>query len=300
MSRLFVIGNGFDLSHELPTRFDLDFKNIAESFEQNENFWALYQTEKADIWSDFENCLGTPDFNSLEEIFEGYEPDYLSDHESDRDAIITQVDLNTNLAEELYAFAKQAETAINTTSPRSKYCDLFMPDDLFINFNYTHTLEILYHIHPKKVLHIHGEVGKDNLILGYPEGEYNPEKYYYDVRGKGTGPYANLYFEEYIERAAENDSIDYYTYTAYTNLAQKVRSFEKKYQIDDLKEFIAGVNIEEIFVIGHSCAIDFPYFNILNNSYPNVQWNFHPYDENTKKCIIKMIRSVGIKYYRIG
>lgn len=46
MSRLFVIGNGFDLSHELPTRFDLDFKNIAESFEQNENFWALYQTEK--------------------------------------------------------------------------------------------------------------------------------------------------------------------------------------------------------------------------------------------------------------
>ena len=83
-------------------------------------------------------------------------------------------------------------------------------------------------------------------------------------------------------------------------MAQKVRSFEKKYQIDDLKEFIAGVNIEEIFVIGHSCAIDFPYFNILNNSYPNVQWNFHPYDENTKECIIKMIRSVGIKYYRIG
>lgn len=41
--KLFVIGNGFDLAHNLPTRFDPDFKNIATKCE-SESFWELYQT----------------------------------------------------------------------------------------------------------------------------------------------------------------------------------------------------------------------------------------------------------------
>ena len=45
------------------------------------------------IFDEFENLLGCPDFNALEEIFYGYEPDYFSDRESDRDSIIYQVDL---------------------------------------------------------------------------------------------------------------------------------------------------------------------------------------------------------------
>ena len=51
-NKLFVIGNGFDLAHNLPTRFDPDFKNIARKYEQD-NFWDLYQSRENDIWSDF-------------------------------------------------------------------------------------------------------------------------------------------------------------------------------------------------------------------------------------------------------
>ena len=76
--KLFIIGNGFDIAHNLPTKFDPDFKNIALKYEQD-NFWELYQSRENDIWSDFENLLAHPDFNSLEEIFDGYSPDYLSD-----------------------------------------------------------------------------------------------------------------------------------------------------------------------------------------------------------------------------
>ena len=96
-NRLFIVGNGFDLAHKLPTSYPDHFKKIAESNESITNFWDIYQTEKPNIWSDFEYCLGRPDFNSLEQIFDGYAPDYLSDHESDRDAIITQVDISGNL-----------------------------------------------------------------------------------------------------------------------------------------------------------------------------------------------------------
>ncbi|EPU3389662.1 AbiH family protein [Listeria monocytogenes] len=116
--RLFIIGNGFDLSHNLPTRFNPDFKLIAKKNEQISCFWDFYQSQEIDIWSDFENLLAKPDFNELDQIFEGYEPGYSSDYERDRNAIITQVDLNGNLIDSLYEFAIQAEQQINKAAIR--------------------------------------------------------------------------------------------------------------------------------------------------------------------------------------
>ena len=111
-NKLFSIGNGFDLAHNLPTRFDPDFMNFSRKYEQY-NFWDLYQTREDSIWSDFENLLSYPDLNNLEKLFDGYAPDYLSDRESDRDSIICQVDLNGNLKDALYEFASNAEDCLN-------------------------------------------------------------------------------------------------------------------------------------------------------------------------------------------
>lgn len=172
MSKLFIVGNGFDIEHGLPTKFNPDFKEIAEKNEQNKNFWEIYQSCNNDIWSDFEHSLANPDFNNLIEIFDGYYPDYKSDHESDRNGIITQVELNGKLKDSLYEFASQAENKINHISPLEKYKKFFTDDNIFLNFNYTHTIEKLYNIRINKIMHIHGEVGKSNLILGYPEEEY--------------------------------------------------------------------------------------------------------------------------------
>ena len=57
MCRLFIIGNGFDLAHGMPTSFDPDFKKVAESVEQSSNFWDIYQSEESNIWADFEHLL---------------------------------------------------------------------------------------------------------------------------------------------------------------------------------------------------------------------------------------------------
>ena len=69
LNRLFIIGNGFDIEHGLPTKFDPHFKTIAERIEQIDCFWDIYQSQRVDIWSDFENCLAHPDFNELEKNF---------------------------------------------------------------------------------------------------------------------------------------------------------------------------------------------------------------------------------------
>ncbi len=299
MNRLFIIGNGFDIEHGLPTKFDPHFKTIAQTVEQIDYFWDIYQSQQVDIWSDFENCLAHPDFNALEEIFDGYSPDYSSERESDRDAIITQVDLNGNLYDALRVFAKQAEDAIDSTQTLTRYKNYFTKNDLFISVNYTHTIEKLYEINDEQILHIHGEVGKNNLILGYPDGCFAPEKYYYDVRQKGVGPYAEVDIRNHIEDMLENEQIDYYTYTAYKQLINKTESFCKIPQIKELTNFLIGKDIGTIIVIGHSCKIDFPYFQFLNKKLPHSRWFFNPFDISTEIGIREMIENIEIKNYII-
>ena len=298
-NRLFIIGNGFDLAHNLPTDFKKDFKDIAESNESNRDFWNLYQTEISDIWSDFEYCLGKPNFNSLEKIFYGYEPDYQSDYERDREAIITQVDISGNLKESLYEFADRAEDAIESKIPLSKFKNFFSNNDIFISVNYTHTLERIYNIKESNVLHIHGEVGQNNLLIGYPKGEYKPKKYCYDPTQKGRGRHIDIDIEDYVKRMGEEEVFDYYTLTAYRDLIDKTKSFFKEYREERIASYLDKRIIEEVIVLGHSCKIDFPYFDYILKKFPNAKWFFNPYKENDILNVRKLINKIGIVNYVI-
>lgn len=290
-SKCFIIGNGFDLAHNLPTKYDPDFKNIAKKYEQN-NFWDLYQSRNNDIWSDFENLLGCPDFNSIEEIFNGYEPDYFSDRESDRDSIIYQVALNGHLQEALNEFANNAEESLSKIQRVEYFDHILVPDGYYISFNYTHTLEHVYGVPCERILHIHGEVGESNLELGYPKGSFNPEMYSYDPTGKGRGLFVETPIEVYIGRIE-----DYYSRTAYEELLGKCKAFSKEVRVDLLEEFLDKnhLELEEIIVYGHSCAIDFVYFNYLNTRYSHAHWTFYVKGRE-HECNVKNL----IKEYSIG
>lgn len=290
-SKLFIIGNGFDIAHHLPTRFNPNFKNIAMKYEHGK-FWDLYQSCKNDIWSDFENLLARPDFNGLEEIFNGYGPDYSSDRESDRDSIIYQVELNGRLQDALNEFANNADDSLGDAQADDIIERILNQDGYYITFNYTHTLEKLYSIPSENILHIHGEVGKKKLVLGYPKDNFTPEKYRYDIRGKGRGPYSKMEIEKYIDGIE-----DYYIRTAYEDLFNKCKSFYKEIKFDLVKDFLNKnqCKIEEIIVYGHSCAIDFDYFSYLNTQYPNAFWKFYVIDEKQKSNVQSMIRKYNIK-----
>ena len=289
-NKLFIIGNGFDLAHNLPTRFNPDFKNIARKYEPD-HFWDLYQSSENDIWLDFENLLGYPDFNTLEEIFDAYAPDYLSERESDRDGIIYQVELNGNLQDALDEFADEADGFLRNIKANDLIEQILDSDGYYISFNYTHTLEDIYDIPREQILHIHGEVGEDNLELGYPKGNFAPEKYSYDVRGKGRGPYNKIEIEEYID-----DIEDYYVRTAYTELFNKCKSFYKEIKIDLLKDFLNKnqCKFEEIIVYGHSCAIDFDYFSYLNTKYLNAHWRFYVRGTEQENNVLYLIKEYSI------
>lgn len=295
LTKFYIIGNGFDLAHNMPTRFDPNFKDIAKRFEDS-YFWDLYQTQKDDIWSDFENLLGCPDYNTLEDIFNGYEPDYLSDRESDRDGIIYQVELSGNLKAALDEFAKKAEKSLERVKKNPYINQILDKDSYFLSFNYTHTLEDIYDVPAENVLHVHGEVGADNLALGHPQGSFTPEKYSYDVRRKGRGPYAHMEIEDYI-----NQIEDYYVRTAYEELVEKCKSFYKEIKTDLLADFLDknNCNIDEIIVYGHSCAIDYEYFDLLIKRYPSAHWCFYVKGDEQEHNTECLIVEYGINNYQI-
>lgn len=291
-SQLFIIGNGFDLAHNLPTRFSPDFKNIAMRHEPN-CFWDFYQSKKDDIWSDFENLLGCPDFNSLEEIFQNYVPDYSSDRETDRDGIIVQAQSSGNLQDALHEFVSNAEWALKDIQRQAAFEKILDPNGYYITFNYTHTLERIYNIPRQHILHIHGEAGKSYLDLGYPKGNFTPEKYSYDAIEKGRGPYVETEIENYV-----NSIEDYYVRTAYEELIDKCKSFYKESRINLLKDFLhtKQCEIRNIVVYGHSCAIDFEYFNYLNTIYANANWTFYVATEEQECSAMQLIK----RYYISG
>ncbi len=290
-NKLYIIGNGFDRAHKLPTSYDPDFKRIADRYEP-EYFWDLYQSCEPSIWAHFENLLGCPDFNFLQDIFDGYAPDYLSDRESDRDGIIFQVDLNGNLTPALYEFVDNAESALDNTYRDSVLEKMLDENGFYISFNYTHTLERLYDISSERILHVHGEAGKNNLLLGYTKGKFTPEQYVYDVRQKGRGPYRKLDIQDYIEEIE-----DYYIRTAYENLLDKCISFNKEIKTDLVNSFLETIEsqIEEIIVYGHSCEIDYDYFDLLNRRYPQARWRFYVAGDEQQCNVKALIENYCIK-----
>ncbi|CCV64714.1 conserved hypothetical protein [Alteracholeplasma palmae J233] len=286
-SRLIIIGNGFDLMHKLPTSFTEDFKCIAKRHENSSDFWDYYGHGE-NLWSNFEISLGNPDFNELFTVFDGYDPDYSSDHESDRDSIITQVDLVGHLMESLDEFALNAQAALTSTAEKNSIREFLTQNDYYISFNYTSTLETLYGINHNRIFYPHGQVGHTEIIMGYENGNFDPQPMY-EVVDDNMPPREYKNVMDYI-----NNIEDYYIQTAYEQLYDKVYNFSKTPRIQDLHMFIKNLNLNEVVIIGHSCKIDFEYFETINRYFNGIKWTFFYYTSEDFENITKLCNNLGL------
>ena len=55
------------------------------------------------------------------------------------------------------------------------------------------------------------------------------------------------------------------------------------------------VNLEEIIIYGHSCAIDYDYFNYLNTRFSKVCWKFYVKGDNQESNVYSLIKKYIIK-----
>lgn len=198
MSSLFILGNGFDIAHGIPTKYS-DFRSFIiklypESLKFRDRTVSLQEAANmasdefaAEIllntldkvagkdWCDFEDALAYTNFNNkLPLPNHGENETDEEDHELMKDYllymdVLTSGFINcTKLWQDFFRiWLKDVQGQIDNNQFNSKdvLTVLFsQPDAQFLTFNYTKTLQRLYGI--KKVIHIHNRVGQ-KLIFGH-------------------------------------------------------------------------------------------------------------------------------------
>ncbi|QFQ12849.1 hypothetical protein C7Y71_007345 [Pseudoprevotella muciniphila] len=246
-STLYIIGNGFDCFHNLPTTF-FDFGKYIKY--HNKEFYLLLfdwfptyynqMVESFSLWENFEKGLKEIDQDLLwQYINNNLTPlgsDNWGDEDNHRVQFMTQTLLDS-LSNKLKEYLSNWICSVDIKAA-TKRLDL---DEkaIYLTFNYTRTLEDYYKISSEQILHIHGITDNPNSIIFGHNLDVLPvvENDFDDIR----------LFE--CERIIQNN---YFKKT--------LKPIENI--ITTNNEFFSSLQkISTIIIIGHSINdIDFPYF----------------------------------------
>jgi len=176
-SKLYIIGNGFDIYHGLDTKyqtFGLFLKNNHITiYDHLIEYYGFSDLDINDaLWAEFENSLALLDSDTVLEAYSDSVARPSSPDFRDRDWNTFAIDIEM-IVEELTVklFKAFREFILNVEYPN--YLSVRnLPLDknaLYLTFNYTDTLERYYGIPRENILHIHGKASsKGNVfILGH-------------------------------------------------------------------------------------------------------------------------------------
>lgn len=231
---LVIIGNGFDLAHGLKTSY-FDFhawllahgqEHFVKSMESI--FYTLKGVDDKDLWSDFESALGVVDIDFTRQMYQ--------DEHKGKDVFDEVVEPTILL---IGTHFKNWIESIDTSTTKPI---LSLPTNArYLTFNYTNTLESVYRIPQKQILHIHGcHADGETLIYGC---QNDPVPL--SVLDKEESDDLQ-YIIRYKTADLLNDSLKKNT----TALIRENHAFFESFS-----------DVRDIFVIGHSLArVDWPYF----------------------------------------
>lgn len=303
MSSLFIIGNGFDLSHGLKTSYN-DFRRYllneypdAETngfiepssmvlpdgdikFNKEEVIsmliYLIDEAENNDVeWHGVENSLG---YLNFDEAFDWYED--IIDKEGDIDYWKTaqrNEDIATNLViptlkvQELF-IEWIWNISLSLIEPKLGFKKLLQDQDQFLTFNYTGVLEYVYGIAKENVCHIHGTQNQE-IFFGH---------------GNDTD-YTDYYMGNYI--GSENELV---------TINNQLRKRTDKALSNNLYFFeqLDNKNIKQIYSFGFSFnTVDMIYLEDICkrlNTY-HITWYFNDYDNKSINEWSYLLREIGFK-----
>ena len=269
--QLYIIGNGFDLMHGIPSSYS-DFgrfckTNNRELFEMmNREFPSL--SKDNNLWSNFESSLGEPDYNLLFQMAKNNRIEKLQN--ADRPIGVDYSTLAYVMAKWIDSLSELIKT---TTIPKKVF--LNGKNSVFLTFNYTNTLEVIYGISSEICYHIHERYRDDTagMFVGYNWGHSKcKEDISSDLRAIGVNVVDVIPYE----------------------IATVVKDFGKRYEDGNLiLEKITKKtqrNVDDIIVIGHSMSeVDYCYFQTIRDNFKTARWHVFYYDN---KDLVKKRRSV--------
>lgn len=194
MSVLYILGNGFDLMHNIPSKYS-NFKSFLEGKKEYsdlfENLNELFN--ETELWRDFENELAKPNQDLLSKLSNFF---------------------GTNVIGK--CFKEQLQLAFDAWIRHINNFEIkkifrFDKSDTFLSFNYTTTLEVGYGIELDRVKHIHNCVGDNyfdnsiHCIFGHDSIEYNSvNKEWIESTYKDTNAIIHTHSKWFKALAAKN------------------------------------------------------------------------------------------------
>jgi len=181
--KLFIIGNGFDIGHGLPTGYwdfrtflDLVYPEFLRSFEEHYDIYPGMSADakKKTLWSRFESNLANIDEDTIIDIGTSIELNLESGDVGIEDTLYSHFTDEYQYIEKLAGYLKQWVRSIKIRDclPRTSIIDK-SNRDLFLTFNYTAVLENVYGITPGNIVHIHGSLRDytHDPVLGHSNKE---------------------------------------------------------------------------------------------------------------------------------
>lgn len=300
ITKLYIIGNGFDLHHYLKTGYH-DFANYLRE-KHNDIYTTLesyvsYPTSENDLWSRFEENLANLDAEEILSEHSDRLPNYASDDFRDRDRYVFPDIMEEHfqkLTSGLFSAFEEFIQRVKFPNYSWEYKIEIDKEATFLTFNYTNTLERVYSIDRSKIIYIHNSAfyGSEGIILGHGIDPENFEE-------KRPEPPDNLESEKLEEWYNQNDDYDYSYDEGKQNL---MRYFKATYKptreiINQNSYFFENLKaLKEIFIFGHSMSsIDLPYFEeIVKNLSSGVKWTVSFYNSLEYKRHLTTLDILGV------
>jgi hypothetical protein len=324
---LFIIGNGFDIMHGVPS----SYYNFRDTIGKNNILRFTLETyiRKDDVWGNFEDGLAYLD----REMMLGTVDDWLSafgvlDEEDDDFSAADFFAAQEIAASPVFVLTqelpKRFRRWVNTLEPHSpsKLLEgLLKVESRFINFNYTEFLETIYRVPGKNVLYIHGDRRdkRAQLVLGHGQDtDVVFEKWYHSnkgrkefqprLRGRKGRFYNNdnpVYLAYFLQDDTKGNWKSQMRYDAINNTVRIIEDYydESAKKTSDVlaknQDYFKSLeDIKKIVVIGHSLSdVDHPYFKEIikyNIDSTELKWYFSWYSVDDLRRITRFVSVMHI------
>ncbi len=302
MSTLYLFGNGFDIAHGIKTPYSAFRSFLKKEHEEFlTRFEAMYHIQPLDdsepwysenaqrkwekrvlkdLWQCFEVEIGYPDVEGMYgfalSLVDGMPKEGI------KDTLDYYWKNEYGFSAELQKYVLEWLTTVDTSVAKCKKDALVNANkDVFINFNYTDTLEQVYGI--TNVLHIHG---------GVPSCSSVPP-----IMGHG-----NRYLIDYYIRKAEKAGSEFIEWEASIDEAI-VKYCKSLYKDTDAiiarneKFFSSMGDIDQVVCLGLSFGdVDIPYLErVLREVRPTTKWMIYYYGDESHQRLESVFGILGIR-----
>lgn len=297
MTKLFIIGNGFDSAHNLRTSYNhfreyllsnnpetnMEEFIIPEETEDHKGGITYNQTEVLSMlfylineaerdteeWNSIESSLGNLNFSEafdwLDDIRDK-EGDINYFHTASRNnEIASKLVIPTTTIQQL--FSDWVNTInVDLAKPKKGFQELVDTQDYFLTFNYTDTLQDVYGIEENNICHIHGRQFLE-IFFGHGNTKDRTEDYMSDYIGAEDGlSEINRQLRKKVEKALENN-LDFFDELEYAHI-KEIYSYGFSFSKVDtiyLKEICKRINTENVtwYFNDHRAEEDHPKFKVV-------------------------------------